>query len=191
MNVKLDALKKGLEHEPTQREKVLFGFIILASMFMFIRSCVVPSVQGSQTTRLQIQQNFEQAKVLELRIQQLDLGVKPDTNRGLASLLERKSVIGLSEPSEAVHYFSDALMLKGLKLNDFNMMETSQYQKWMVQKVKLGLSGSYTGVQKYISALSHLPVVFVIEAFTIVPSEKESSRVLAEIEGRIYAMQSK
>ena len=186
----LESTKEALSKVPTKREKQLYALIVLSLFFLFLDSCVIKPYSKRSKVGKKIHLALEQKEKFASLLNKIESkGNNPDSIEKFMRIAQKATQSNISEPSEAIHYFSDEVLLKGLKLTGFGLKEKREHDRWVSQKIVLSLAGTYSDVKRYIQGVSKIPILFVIEEMRIVPHNDYSTRVVANIEGRIYVKQ--
>lgn len=155
---------------PNRREQILFVAVLVLLMAGFLKTCWFPSRHAITIAEAQLT-TFSAASV-PLSAPEVSATLPSDVPAGTCH--------------ETLRLITDMSSLRGIQLTGSAFSDLEQGGGSDCQRAELKLSGSFSGIGRYLHLLEEAPAPLVVDTLTFAATEGDWTKLVVEIKGTIH-----
>lgn len=187
--------KMKLDQEPTMRERIFFGVVLLGIFFLFANFFWTPRMQGIKAAKSDLMGVTQQIDALQKLIDAIESQLtkkteapkdEPKMDEQVRKILERR----VSDPADEINSTVDLLgsrqMVGRLKVKNITIGDRVERKTYSVVPLSVELEGSYTGIQGYLHAIENLERPMAVGSFDLASDREMMGLIVSKIEVELY-----
>ncbi len=176
---------------PNKREKLIFVLAIVIFLFVFIKSCWVPSGDAISLVKKELEASGGERRSIESGVKNKD--GKPGAGSGWqGTMKQRFYYTGLAKKMAddpdliMMNEFSNPALSQGVKIAKIDMPDSKVEAGITKQPWTIELKGSFISVGEYLDRLESLPILLIIDSMDIQTTGDAFGGVKAGVSGNVY-----
>lgn len=181
--------KIDLHGEPSSREKVIFGIVVLLVVFAFFRSCWSPSIKAIKLSKQELTTVLTEKATVEAALAEADRKVKetlPADAKAPPKLDEWAKQVSAAPDVFIMSEFTSPLLVKDIDVKAVDFLETKRDGGIVQQPFHLLVNGSFVATSDYLKRIYDLPMLLVVDSVNLKLDNNAKGRVDTDIIGTVY-----
>ncbi len=174
---------------PNRREKVIFFIALLVSVFVFLKSCWLPSREALSGVQINLEETLKKKEALAFAQKQFGKPEKKQSaseKTALASYAEWAHKIAQNPSGVVMQEMTNPRVARGGQVTRVEFQDEVHRGNFVSQGFTVSLFGSFPFVGRYLERLEELPIPWVIDHWEITSSIEGASGVKLTLEGVAY-----
>lgn len=185
----------NLKREPTLREKVIFGVVILISFIFFLDSLWKPQSVKIHALKSELRTVEQQADALKKLIDATKMQINkvtaetdkaPELDDYVKKVLERKIVDISEEVNSTADLMRSRVFAKKADIVKVEIGDRTEDSGFTKVPIMVEIKGRYTAIKDYLESLESIGRALIVDSFQMEKGQGKSNELVVKINTELF-----